>query len=326
MESLEELIKSENHEKILELSSPEYDRYKVIAAINLEKYEEALIYSTKNSFEEAYIFYKLKNFKRALRILRKLKGSNVEILKSQCLYFMGYYAEAYEILSKQGCTDEFAVNLSAMEALSSLNGPKVSVFTSKDSKSIKRKINYKFTDAECQLESEYNRAFRLLGREKDFVKELMELEEKFKITGSCITKQLKNMMDEEIEEMTKKETEIVEFNRGIRSKIEQPVLFQPNFMENESTVYSTFKDFQKNKQKYITNTKLFEPYNDKLKLLKAFIMSKRAYKAERSKKILEDLSKLEEKSIESDILKLLASDLPEQEFQLRALNLISKRP
>lgn len=322
MENLETLMKSSEHEKILQLPSPEYNRYKVIAAIQLEKYTEALLYSSKNTFEQAYILYKLKKFKKALKVLRKLKGTAVEILTSQCLYFMGYYTKAYKILSKHGNTDEFAVNLSAMKALSQSNGIKPSHFTTKDTNCIRIERDYKFTDAECAHESEYNSLFKDVNKQKVFVKQLRE---NCNIENGLVQKQLSNLLGENIvDSLSKKEKEINDFNRKAGGIVE-PVLFQPNFIEqNKSSDYQIYKDYQKNKSEYLSGKKVFEPHNDRLKLLKALIIAKRKPSAERSVAILKTLESMNESTIESDILNLLASDVPAEEFQEQAVELFDR--
>lgn len=323
MENLKELIRRNDHENILLLPSPEYNKYKTIAAINLDRYDEALLYTARNSFEQAYVHYKLKNFKKSLKILRKLSGEKVDILKSQNLYFLGYYAEAYKLLSKYGNKNEFAVNLEAMDALNLLSCQKSpSVFSSKSSNPIST-VEYKFTDPECRMEYEYNHSFRYIEDEKEFVRVLLDLQNKYKIENSCIDKQIKNLMNDEIINLSKKESEIISFNKGLIPEISNPVLFQQHFIENTPTDYKIYKEYQLDKSGFISGSKSFDPSNQRLKYLKALVISKRKQTPERMAKVLKTLEN-SECSIEADILRLLSSNLPEDVFQEKALELILK--
>lgn len=323
MENLKELIKREDHENILLLPSPEYNRYKAIAAINLDRYDEALLYAAKNSYEQAYVYYKLKNFKKSLKILRKLSGKKVDILKSQNLYFLGYYDEAYKLLSAHGNKNEFAVNLAAMDALNALSHQeRPSMFSSMNSNKIQA-IDYKFTDSECRMEYEYNDSFRYVEDEKEYVRTLLELQDKYKVRNSCIEKQIKNLMGDEIDDLTKKESEIVAFNKGLTAEIATPVLFQKHFTDKSVSDYKVFKEYQSDKFGFISGTRSFEPSNQRLRCLKALVISKRKQTPERMSKVLKTLEN-NDQSIESEILRLLSTDLPENVFQERAMELILK--
>lgn len=329
MEDLKSLIQNEAHEKILELPGHEYDRYKAIASIYLERYKEALQYAPKNSFEMAYSYYKLRDFKKALKILRKLSGKEVDILKSQCLYFLGYYSEAYAALSKYGNSDEFAVNLSAINALWLLNKNsriKPSLFTSGDQGEIAEEQKFSFSDPECLVEGEYNATFKLAENEKEWVEMLMSLQNKYKLDGSCIDKQLKNLMNEDLPKLLGRETDISQFNTGIKTTIPNPVLFQPNFIENgpnNVSDFQIFRDYQLNSKEYLAGMRTFQPFNDKLRLLKSFIVSKRKPTAKRAASVIKTLKNVES-TLEKDILMLLAAELPDDQFQKQALELILK--
>nr|ABO69721.1 unknown [Nosema bombycis] len=98
MVNLNEIETIESYEKIAKLEGDEYNQYKVIALINLDKFKEALKFVQPGSFEAAYIYYKLKNYKKALKIISKFKDEKSFILKSQILYSIGFYNKAYEIL------------------------------------------------------------------------------------------------------------------------------------------------------------------------------------------------------------------------------------
>lgn len=326
METLKSLIEKEEHEKILELPSPEYNKYKVIAAIHLDRYEEALRYAQKSSFEQAYVYYKLKQFKKALKILKKLTGRAVNILKSQCLYLMGYYSAAYKLLFSYGTSDSYGVNLSAMEALGRLNnGDRIrpTVATSKDNGMQSGSHSFKFTNAEYRLESEYNMTFKYIEDEKMWVEELLELQKKYNVDGSCIDKQLKNLMCVDVPHPTIREAEILAFNNGTIPTVQKPVIFQQNFInDGKGTDFQIFRDYFMNQDAYQRGKAEFQPSTDRLRILKSLIISKRKNSSENLAKIEKTLSLVKSNSIEKRIIQFLAKELPEEEFQKQALKLI----
>lgn len=323
MEDLRSLIQNEEHEKILQLESPEYSRYKAVAAIHLERYSEALLYAPKGSFELAYIHYKLRNFRKSLKVLRRLSGKKVDILKSQCLYFLGHYSDACMLLSRHGCSDEFAVNLAAMEALASLNNRiKPSLFTSNDARVPPEMPRLKFEDPECLLEGEHNGSFKLVEHEREWVRALVGLQSKYQVENSCIQRQLSNLAEDNAGPFSKREAEILSFNAGKGNAIANPVLFQPNFIANNvKSDYQVFKDYQLNANEYVSGKRAFQPFNNRLRLLKCLIIAKRRPTRERSLRIIKTLEGVED-SLEKRILGLLASELPENELQEQALDLI----
>lgn len=324
MENIKTLLENNEHEKILLLPSPDYDSFKVIAFIHLGKYKDALFLINTPCYEKAYCFYKLKNFHRSLKVLNKLKGEKVDILKAQNLYFLGYHSDAYKILSEYGNSDEIAVNLSAMEALdhiNQINKQKPSLFTSKDVNSIENKRIYHFKDAECALESSYNLAFKNIENERLFIQKLTELDKKYNVVDSCIQKQLKNLLEEEITKVSGRDLEILNFNRGIVTEISNPVLFQPNFIDSINTDFKIFKDYQSSQSDYLLGKKNVNLFNNKLKLLKAMILVKRRKTDKRNeeiKKILENTGKC----IEKDILELLVSN--DSELHSKGIDLLMK--
>lgn len=324
MKDLKTLLENNEHEKILELPSPEFDKYKVVAAIHLERYEDGLVFASKNSFETAYIYYKLRNFKKSLKILRKLHGTAVDVLKSQCLYFLGYYSEAYRLLSQHGSSDEYAVNLSAMESLSYLNAKSAvrpTFFTSKDTGAIEDPVRYKFCSTECLAESEFNNAFKSIEDEREYIEQLRILDQKYKIDNGCIQKQIKNLTGEEVAEMSKREREIVSFNTGKITKIDNPVLFQRNFLPYCHTDINIFKKYKQAKDEFVRGFEKFEPYNDRLRILKGLILAKRRVSEARNNAILRTISPCKD-CIEKKILELICSDCTDQEFQQKGLQLI----
>lgn len=169
---LSDHIINKDHEKILELEGKEYDIYKGIALINLEKYSDSLNYLEKSSFERAYAYYKLRKYKRALRILKKMKlEDRVIILMSQIFYKMKYFYTAYYFLSMIKIDDEIAVNLNAIRSLA-LGSSKLGKFSigCKDSEDYVRmkydvnfsiqKVVHNYQSDECRKEAEYNETFQ----------------------------------------------------------------------------------------------------------------------------------------------------------------------
>lgn len=323
MENVQTLVQNQEHEKILTLG-PEYNKYKVVAAIHLERYKDALLLIENPCFEQAYCFYKLKNFRRSLKICKKLEGKNIEILKAQNLYFLGYYSDAYTILSAYGDSDEIAVNLSAMEALDHLNKmnkQKPSLFTTHDTKNISSFKKYKFQDPECSLESNYNLAFKTVEDERLFIQTLTELDQKYPVENSCIQKQLNNLLETDINNLGSRDMEISNFNKGIINQIKNPVLFQNNFIDSVETDFKIFKDCQNNFSQYLKGEKSINMFNDKLKLLKSFVIMKRKMTPERIEKVKKILETVEN-CLEKDIFELLISN--PKDFQEKGVKLLMK--
>lgn len=331
-QSLKELIQNNDHKKILQLPSPEYDKYKVIAAIHLEKYQEALCFASKNSFEQAYIYYRMKNYKKSLKILRKLKGVNVEILKSQCLYFLGYFYDSYKILEPLGNTDEFAVNLSAIQSMNHLNiyndkslSPTIFSVKEEHNAITANSKKYKFNDPECYIESEFNRVYKYLLDQNEYMDILKKMNEIHKMENSCFKKQILNLTSDNSAKFTLREREIFDFNLGKTNKISNPVFFQNNFInDNNITDYKIFKDFQNNKEDYYKYIKKFEPFSERLKLLKALIISRRKSTDKRKEKITKIIENCRN-SFVKEILNLFGKDISEEEFTKLGMNIILKR-
>lgn len=238
MDTLKLLVKAGDHEGILRIESDEYNAYKVVAAIHLAKFNEALKYAKKNSYEHAYILYRQKRFRKALSIIRKnidnKSSKKWEVLMAQCLYNLGYYADAYSLLSRHGKEDEYAVNLAAMEAMckvSEQNKTKLSYFYMPFKGPIKNIVKLDFKDSECLLESKFNEIFKLVCDKYAYREALENLNTQYPIKGSCVDNQLKNMMGEECIDLSKKEKEVYEFNNGNSKAITHPAHFQSNFIE-----------------------------------------------------------------------------------------------
>lgn len=81
--------------------------------------EALLLFSQVPSFLKAYCYFKLKNFKKALKILKKLKSTDRnEILKSQIYYYNKNYKKAEKLLSNHLYSPESMVNFIIINVLS----------------------------------------------------------------------------------------------------------------------------------------------------------------------------------------------------------------
>ena len=315
--SVAELIAENSHHKILELVGDSYNPIKAIAAINIGEYEKAYKLATKNSFEAAYALYKLRRYKRALRILRKLDGTASEMLKSQCLYFLGYYSEAHQILSKISTKDEFAVNLAAMESLSYLNEKnkeRVSLFASEYRGSINKSVTPKFSSKMCQAEYKFNLLFEKIENEREYISELNSLNEQMDIPGGCIEKQLKNLHSELITDLGVREREIYEFNTGKSKEIKDPVHFQKNFIEGCRSEYGVISKCMGSGSDVEINCT-----SDKMRYLKVFKLLKEGVVR---KKTSENILSRCDESLIKDALLLMTSKCRKSEFQAKAIELI----
>lgn len=137
MFDIKDLINARSYSKILELEGSEYNRVKLISYIKLEKFHDGLLFlrkirndeNLKNKlqnllltdmqFEEAYLLYKLKKYKKSYKILNCMEESDKKnILLSQVQYFLRNYEQAYNTLSKCKYEKERDINLQAIESLS----------------------------------------------------------------------------------------------------------------------------------------------------------------------------------------------------------------
>lgn len=332
---LEEILNNKDHRRTLCLPSPEFDKYKAVAAIHLEKYDDALTFASKNSFEQAYIYYRLKNYKKSLKILRKLEGREIEILKAQCLYFLGHFHDAYIILKRQGSTDEFAVNLMAIASMNDLSAKDrvaPSIFTVTEEELIDEdNFKPKFTDSECHVESEFNRVYKYLENQEEYLSILKKMTEIHTEDNEVFKKQIANLTLNCAEKFgsyhfSKREREVANFNMGRIDTISNPIFFQDNFLPNstKSTDYKIFKDFQNNKEDYYKGLKSFEPTSDRLRILKAFIVAKRKTTEERKKTITKTISGCKS-SLSKKILDLFCADVSEEKFKNEALKILMKK-
>jgi hypothetical protein len=252
MGELRELIKNNEHEKILSIEGEGQNEYKAIACIFLERYEDALRYVVRGGFEEAYIRYKLKDYRKCVRILNKngLSDARCMKLKAQALYFLGYYDEAYQILSSFEPNDETIVNLMAIRSLgllaskSGISTPHRFSIRNKEGLS-RRSFNvpkYKVSRPESVVECEFNKCFEVLDNEEGFKKRLKDILDDPKLTRdmSLIENQYKNVTgrfkDVEMDLLSRGQRETLLFNMGKKTKFQNPCHFQPSgFLSNVDT-------------------------------------------------------------------------------------------
>ncbi|KAG5858691.1 putative TPR-like repeat domain-containing region [Encephalitozoon hellem] len=236
--NLYDLVKNDCHEEISRLEHPEFNQFRVVAYINLGKFEEALRYAEKDSFERAYALYKLKKYKKALRILKHIDTEGSKVLASQCLYYLGYYNTAYKILSEVKKDDDIIVNLQAMKGLAMLADKNQYVFGNKFQLR-KRDELAQFEDlsrhdikhTEGRVDFIFNLSFESLANEEEFVNFLSRQLEKPEMSGTIVEEQLKNIKGEEVNPdlLLRNQRETFEFNRGAIDKFSNPLHFQQNF-------------------------------------------------------------------------------------------------
>ncbi|AFM99330.1 hypothetical protein EHEL_110560 [Encephalitozoon hellem ATCC 50504] len=236
--NLHDLVKNDCHEEISRLEHPEFNQFRVVAYINLGKFEEALRYAEKDSFERAYALYKLKKYKKALRILKRIDTEGSKVLASQCLYYLGYYNTAYKILSEVKKDDDIVVNLQAMKGLAMLADKNQYAFGNKFQLR-KRDELAQFEDlsrhdikhTEGRVDFIFNLSFESLANEEEFVNFLYRQLEKPEMSGTIVEEQLKNIKGEEVNPdlLLRNQRETFEFNRGAIDKFSNPLHFQQNF-------------------------------------------------------------------------------------------------
>jgi len=328
--NVKKLIAENKHEQIYGLPDEAVPReYKAIAAIHLGKYREALAYAEKSTFECAYIHYKLKNFKKALRILRGLKkDKKSSILASQCLYNLGYYSMAAHTLSLVGSSDEHAVNIAAMESLAKLNSKSKftpNKFATRHTGDLLGEAVATFNDPECHLEYEFNRALECLDDEHRYIIRLEDLKKSFPIKNSCIDKQYRLLSYGEFEkgDLDAKEERILQFNEGKENALVNPAHFQANFDRKMKTEYEVFRRWAESKGSL--SYKDIEPYSAKLCLLKAFACFNSRIRAEKKMVKIEKILHRCEDCWQKKVLMVLISDLKLKDVQERAIKLLTMR-
>ncbi len=334
MLDLKTLISKNEHSKILELEGPEYNKYKTVAAIFLNKFEDALVYADNDSFEKAYVLYRLKRYKRALRIVKKHNTKKSKILMAQCLYNIGYYAASYEILSQYGNSDEYAVNLQAMESMESLtrrNQYKLSFFSVNCHEELKKKIKLTYNNPACLIEGEFNKIYEKVDNEKKYLDALYEAAKKYKLENSIFEKQIKVIRGEEFDtvDCTNMEREIINLNRKKIQKLSNPIHFLKNFQEfTQKFALLRFaiddkfngKEFMSGKQ---WSSVIIHPENQNDIILKALNYLKNGGK--KKNKVEKWLLQCEE-SYEKQLLLFINSDLSNPEIRKTAVDfIISKK-
>lgn len=328
METLKKLIEAQNHTEILNLEDGKYAKFRGVAAIFLYRFEEALLYVEKGSFEHAYALYGLKRYRKALSVLKGHSSPRTDILKSQCLYNLGYYAGAYKYLRKHGCADEHAVNLTAIESICKLTGAnshRISYFTAPRPDSIDSKVSKQFTNPECLMEAEYNRLFADMDDQRHYLNSLYELDKKYDVADSCIKKQIALMTDAAGGDMklSKRERETFQFNAGSEGAISHPVHFQLNFIPLSQ--HCRFIEHARNDQsqppakKFCWDYNNIQPSSELSLIIKSLACIKRGkLKNERIPKWLGAVSDCPEKKL----LLALSSDLNNKECQKKAVSLL----
>ena len=174
--NLHDLVRGERHEEISRLEGPEFGQFRAVACIRLGRFEEALGCVEKGSFEHAYVLYKLRRYRRALRILRRMDSEGSRVLSSQCLYYLGYYNTAYKMLAGVKRDDDVVVNLQAMKSLAILADRSLSVLGSKFGVRKRDELvgfedlaGYAFAASEGRVDFVFNQAFERLFDEEGFV-------------------------------------------------------------------------------------------------------------------------------------------------------------
>ncbi|AFN84037.1 hypothetical protein EROM_110550 [Encephalitozoon romaleae SJ-2008] len=242
--NLYDLVKNDCHEEISRLEHPEFSRFRAVAFISMGKFKEALKYTEEGSFERAYVFYKLKKYKKALRILRHIDTEGSKVLTSQCLYYLGYYNTAYQILAEVKRDDDIVVNLQAMKGLATLADSNQYVFGNKFQLRKRDELaefedlsKHNFKHIEGYVDFIFNLAFESLSSEEDFVDFLSHQLEKQEMKGTIVEEQLKNIKGEEvnINILLKNQKETVEFNSGAIDRFSNPLHFQQNFPGIDTT-------------------------------------------------------------------------------------------
>lgn len=235
---LYDLVRGDRHEEISRLDHPEFRQFKAVACIRMGRFEDALQCVEKGSFEHAYTLYKLRRYKRALRVLRRIDTEGSRVLSSQCLYYLGYYNTAYKLLSGVKRDDDVVVNLQAMRSLAILADKNQCVFGNKF-QLCKRDVlgkfedldRHRFSSPEGRVDFVFNQSFERLFDEDEFVRFLSEQVERPEMRGTIVEEQLKNVRREAVcmDMLSKGQAETARFNCGEIGRLSNPQHFQQNF-------------------------------------------------------------------------------------------------
>lgn len=332
MDDLETLITEKKHEKILAFEGENFAKYKVIAALFLNKFEEALKYAEKNSFEMAYAYYRLKKYKKALSIVRQQKTKEFEILKAQCLYYLGYYAEAYNIIARYGTNNEHAVNLKAIESMESLskrNKYKLSYFSVQHHGNINKIVKYVYKNPECLMEAKYNEIYEKIDNENEYLDLLYQEAQNYNLENNIFEKQIKVIRGENVNpnNFNARENEIIDLNNGKITKLANPVHFQKNFEKSKQKNILIDLAIKENLYggEFMTDcewrNKILQCGTEGDRILKCFSYIKNG--GNKSELVKKWLVKCDD-SIEKEILLLLSSDLFEKANMEKAVEIILK--
>ncbi|KAF9762983.1 hypothetical protein NGRA_1618 [Nosema granulosis] len=280
MVDLNILENDQDHEKIACLEGKEFDRYRAIALIHLGKYNEALKFVNKGSFEAAYVYYKLKNYKKALKIISKFSDEKGFVLKSQILYSMGFYNKAYEALSTLPKDDEVVINLQAMKSMAILThnvnrscGHKLWMKKRDELMHFDKLENHKFSNEDSRIEFFFNKTFEEAHDIQKYLEALRTAQKLFN-GENIISKQLNNIegsFDEiDPETLSKTQKEILLYNMHKTDKIVNPIHFLKNFTGNLSDSEYNWLQHAKSNE-FNLNPFNIPSTSENLKLLRIFI-------------------------------------------------------
>lgn len=296
MSTVEQLAADKDYESILSLEGEKYDNYKCITLIKLERYVEALAYAKSSPFELAYIYYKLKNFKKCLETIRSSRRDEqkFKILEAQALYGYGKYNSAYKVLSTCSLDEEeVVVSLEAARSMASLANAsesrvpsKYSVTKRDDETELKDAGSRKFKSSELEEEFWYNKTFAHLLDEQKYVQILTELSEKHR--GGLLKRQLNNVLGnfEKIDPNVLGDSDLgtLRFNKKEATVIEEPMHYQRNVVEIDGRYWPSV-DYACYKKAYDCGYDVGDarvPYDsNNLLLLRAFLDLKRMFRGER---------------------------------------------
>lgn len=301
-----------DHEKILLLEGEEFNKYKLIACIHLGRYTEGLKYSLKNTFESAYLYYKLKKYKKALRICNKNKSEYFDMLKSQILYCLGYYNEAFNLLNKFPKDDEIVVNLQAMKSLGILvqNVNKVIghplYIKNKEDKIMYEDLeNYKFKSKEIYNEFLYNKSFEKAYDKNEFKNYLKNYSNQ---KSNIFSQQLANIEGKfdsiNIENLSKTQKNILEFNMKKKDFISNNLHFLDNY--NVKLGDNEFKWINAIKNNSMSTWYRIPTFNEKFLILRLYAGIKS--KEISNKEICIITKKINDEDIKTKIEKFLSSN------------------
>ncbi|KAM0687980.1 hypothetical protein COBT_000771 [Conglomerata obtusa] len=221
MSNIMELIKNNEHEKIIALEGNQYNQYKTIAYLFLERYKEALEHAEKESYEYCYCLYKLRKYKKCVKLIKKINPDGLyeekyKILLSQALYFMGYYNSSAKALGNLSSGPTYinflAANNLAQAGTFSNKINFYKVFAKDDFLDIFNNVNVGKLSVEENEEVIYNNSFKHIYDENTFKKYLEEC-----VDNTLCYNQLNNINGNydilKEEHLTKKQKDIILHNK-----------------------------------------------------------------------------------------------------------------